>query len=213
MSNTKAIIWIVGSNATGKTTLSKNLHSLLSGTNVSTPYTTKDAQKKVIASTSIYGLTAHVGIIKNDVQCTGTDGLKNKEQIEMSLNLALKYGGGVAIVDGIMSTGTWADMFLKATDNIFMIELAFQDSNLHLERLAIRRLNKQGIEITESNIEDCLSEFKEKTIDNILRKRINFYNQTQNVKSKIKTLVHIEASLIEEEIALQAYNSFIEYLK
>lgn len=81
----KNVIFIIGSNASGKTTVAKMLHDKLG-----------DSKKQIIKGEidgveycyTSFGSVCHVGAV-NDNQCTGTDTLSKKIQVETSYIMAL----------------------------------------------------------------------------------------------------------------------------
>ncbi len=195
------VLWIIGGNASGKTTQSKLLHQKLSG----------DKYKHIVqfefinsknnvdkTSYTLYQNSAHVGAMR-DNQCTGTDSLSTKDQIEMSyLTLMDNFKMNYVLIDGIMSTQSWVEMILQAQpDETYLVLLTFDKIEDNLKRVQERRFIKNQ---TFINGMKYLEPLKDKTISNVTGKWRGFYSLFMRVHKQFTAYKIIDATLSREKI-------------
>jgi adenylate kinase family enzyme len=213
MGNCVKLIWIMGSNASGKTTQSKLLHNLLSEIDSKKFYEEKEKSIK----TTLFNNTSHIGLLK-DNQCTGTDTISNKQGIENSFNYLVKnYGDKIIIVDGILCTGQWINIFKSFPNTkIAVILLDFPDLMENLQRVLRRRANKvllkESGKSEEEIFDELISSLDERTVKNMSSKIKNFRSLYDRVKNECDLHFSIDASLTENKIhvkILQELKGFI----
>lgn len=129
------VIWILGSIASGKTSLNKSLLNSLG-----------DEKPKLIERDNCvfthYGLISSLGII-NESQCCGLDRVSSRlknQGIENSLVEALKVSEWV-IVESIMSASTWVDFLRNHADKLVMVHL-YASFEATVNRLKLRKFEK-----------------------------------------------------------------------
>lgn len=197
------VVWIIGANATGKTTQSKLLHfalNLNSNKVISELHFINSKGEVDKTSFTLYDNSAHVGALR-DNQCTGTDSLSTKDQIEMAY---LSISSPLIVIDGIMATGSWVDMIKQVNDiETYIILLNFDKLEDNLERVQERRWQKKP---TTANGHKCYEELNEKTIKNITGKWRGFYSLYCKVYNQFDHYTMIEATLSKEEINKQILN-------
>lgn len=183
----KKVIWIIGGNAAGKTTQARMFHDTF-GTE----------EKEIVnfnidgidSSLTYYGKTAHVGAIK-DAQCSGTDTLGKKQQIELAFDQCIDIEGvDYVVLEPIMGSGSYIQMFRKFDVKIYIILLYYSTLEQNLERLQQRRSAKGR----------PLEEFRERTKHNVESKRKNFISLFNRVKDQCDASLKISATLSAEEI-------------
>lgn len=214
--NKKKIIWILGSNATGKTTQSRLLHEkYANGEKRIFNFKEGDYPVKYTTFGSNIG---HVGLI-GDNQCTGTDTLNSKVSVEMSTLYCLNLCDMV-IVDGILATATWIDIFNQFPDSVevYMILLQFDTLEDNLMRLSERRMMKdinKGVEDPPLDVEQYESllnlyrhKFEERTMKNMSNKFKIFKSIYDRTHHKCKKSIQISANLTESEV-FSIINKFI----
>lgn len=157
----KKVIWIIGSNSSGKTTLAKNLHYL---------FNREEYVPFRVSEDKLFTLTgercAHMGKLSREGACSGTDSLKGMEQFQKSFSLAKKERE-IIFADGVMATGSWINFLFSDPNDIRILIHLEVDEETNIERLRKRRAEKAGIRPEEVEI-------KEKTYANLYRKRRNF---------------------------------------
>lgn len=210
----KKIVWMLGSNATGKTTQSKLLHDKF-GNGEKRTFSFKEADQPVKFTT--FGTNiGHVGIV-GDNQCTGTDTLNSKLSIENSLIYCLNECD-IVVVDGILATATWIDIFNQFPDTVetYCILLQFSTIEANLKRVAERRAYKR-IESGGNDLSD-IADFdiivdqeldkiidSDKTIKNISSKFKSFKSIYERVKNKCVKNTEILADLPPDQIFSQIH--------
>lgn len=202
----------MGSNASGKTTQSKLLHSVLSdsGKELISESLSDDLNVKA----TIFSNSAHVGHLK-DNQCTGTDTINSKNNVDASFcHILCNYDVNYIIVDGILCTATWLDIFKQFPEqiDILVVLLQFPTLEQNLRRVVERRVykkidqggNDQGdIEMFEHFVEFGIENLEPKTLKNVSSKFKGFKSMFEKVKSNCQYSLEINASLSEEEINIE----------
>lgn len=169
----KYIIWFLGANASGKSTLSALIQRELSD---KYPRYHRDARTDFIIDQSngvILTLTsscsANLGKFNHPVlydgkvktnACCGTDTLPKKTLIARALEVAGSNEIKFIFVEGIMATRQWVDIFPEGY-RILLVLLDIDIENCIL-RLTQRRSEKSGLEQSE-----VLESLTEKTVDNV----------------------------------------------
>lgn len=204
--NQKLLIWIMGSNASGKTTQSKLIHETLSNL-TSKKLITEDLEEVQIKAT-IFDNSAHVGHLK-DNQCTGTDTLNSKIGVDASFCYLYSQDVDYIVVDGILCTAQWLEIFRQFPIKILVILLQFPSLESNLLRIAERRTYKQieaggndGADIADFEfiVQWHYDEFAEKTKKNISGKIRGFKSMYDKVSKDCDYSVEIDATLPLEEI-------------
>jgi len=191
----KKVIWILGSNACGKTSQSKLIHENCNGTKVKEIkqidfINENDEDEKTFVT--IYDKTSHVGKVE-DNQCTGTDSLNKRSMIEMAyLYLVLSTTVETIVIDGILATATWSPMIHQVNSQqkvqTILILLNYKSVEANYARLKQRRANKTG-EPIESIV------LSENTQSNVLSKYKGFKNMYEKIKDQFNVSVEIDADL------------------
>lgn len=209
----KYIIWIIGSNASGKTTQSKLLHKRYQ--NGETMFIDEVFDGEKIRATSFGTRIGHVGLVK-DNQCTGTDTINTKESLRLS-SAVISSKCDISIVDGIMATGQWINIFKSFPNTkIAVILLDFPDLMENLQRVLRRRANKvllkESGKSEEEIFDELISSLDERTVKNMSSKIKNFRSLYERVKNECDLHFSIDASLTENKIhvkILQGLKGFI----
>jgi len=208
--NKKKVIWIIGSNATGKTTQSKLIHKKLNNGDESKLFVDMDLGDGVVKATQ-FKQTAHVGFLR-DNQCTGTDTINSKESIDATFCYLMSLDEvGYIVIDGIMATATWIDIFTQFPDlvDVYLILLQFDDVIDNLKRVVERRVYKQidkggndgaDIELFEVYVEKGMAELEDKTIKNVSGKFTGFKSMYEKVKGRCKEYTQVDAADSVESI-------------
>ncbi len=173
------VIWIIGSNGSGKTTQAKLLGNFF-----------KTEPLKIIEGTenninwaySTYGnKIANVGRVQNN-PCCGTDTLQTKEQIRLSYLKAIT-NHKIVILDGIMASGAWLEFINEVETNILLVLLDI-DINDNLKRIRARRSAKNA---------DKEIIINPSTVENLKGKIKGFKSLYNNLSDKIDNKIIIEA--------------------
>lgn len=165
----KIIIWIIGSNSTGKTTQAALLHKSLGSKN-------PKIVKKDGAVITLFDNSINIGSFKHPItggfekvtQCCGTDTVNKKELIKQSVDLAFEHEQPILILEGVMATGTWPE-FLQRSDSKLAVLHMKTTLKSNLRKLRKRRAEKKGLKPREVV-------FSDKTIKNIEGKVKGFEN-------------------------------------
>jgi len=191
----KTIIWILGGNCAGKTTQSKLIHQNCNNISSKTIHKVNfvnENNEDDITYYTTFDRTGHVGKIE-DNQCTGTDSLKTRAQIEMSyLSLVFDTNIETIVIDGIMSTATWNTMIhqvkIKQDIHSVVILLNYNSPEANFTRLRQRRANKTGQPVSSI-------ELSENTQENVSRKIKLFKTMFDKVKGDFTMSAEIDADL------------------
>lgn len=217
--NKTTLIWLMGSNATGKTTQAKLIHEALSDLKTKELITEKLDGDLVIKAT-MFDNSGHIGHLK-DNQCTGTDTINSKEGVDASFCYLLSNDVPYIIVDGIMCTGQWVHIFNQFPDKVQVLVVLFQFPTLedNLRRIAERRAYKKiedggndGADIHdfENIVEWFYEELDEKTKKNVGSKFKNFKNMYERVKKDCDFSMEIDASLHIDDIHVEILQKLAE---
>lgn len=188
----KNVIWLFGSNSSGKTTQARLIHESLSGS----------TEKQIFAGFTdnlkweytLYNDTAHIGGMREN-QCTGTDTLPLKAQVALTYDEIFKRQPDidVIILDPIMSTGQHVELLRKHEINLLCIYLHFETAEDNFYRVIHRRYLKTGV------VEDL----SDKTKDNLSRKVNNFHRLYNRAKDLCDASIKINAEEELEDIHLK----------
>lgn len=141
----KLIIWFIGGNSVGKTTMATVFHDWFSrycpGLQKPEIVTWQEEGKKC-CYTNMNGISANLGEF-GLTACGGTDTLNSKYQIQRSFEEAIKQRQ-VVIIEGIMATNQW-QAFLRRKDAVLWTILLDVGEKANFSRLRKRRAAKRGI--------------------------------------------------------------------
>ena len=215
MGKKKTIIWFLGSNASGKTSQSSELHKYYG--NGPKKINKWKEQGENVKYTTFGSNIGHVGEFGEN-QCTGTDTINSKKSLEMSLIYCLNECD-IVVVDGIMATSTWLDIFnqFPETVSVKVILLQFNNIEENLRRVAERRACKiiddggnDGADIYdfEMFVDEELRKIhnNDKTIKNISSKFKGFENMFNKVRINCLDSIKIDASKDFLEISTEILN-------
>lgn len=147
----KMVIWFIGSSASGKTTQSRMLHELFRESSESNEKPELCVRPGEFKYSWMNPYSIHIGDLINPIACAGTDTLKNKSELETTFKEAMKRNNLFIVVDGILSTGQWIDIFKTDRTEVLLIHLKVNIDN-NLVRLRQRRAKKKGIPPQEVEI-------------------------------------------------------------
>lgn len=185
----KNVIWIYGSNASGKTTQAKLIHEFLSDSVDKTIFAGFEGGLKW--EYTLYDNSVHIGGIREN-QCTGTDTLPQKAQVILTYDEIMKRERNIDVIvlDPIMSTGQHVELLRKYKVNLLVVYLHFETAEDNFYRVIHRRYLKTGL------IEDLA----DKTKENLARKQNNFYRLYERTKHLCDAHIKINAEEELEEI-------------
>lgn len=218
MNNQKILIWIMGSNASGKTTQSKLIHEALSGKEKE--LITEQLFGSVVVKATLFENSSHIGHLK-DNQCTGTDTINSKEGVDASFcYLLLNSSTSYIVVDGILCTAQWLSIFKQFPNvKILVILLQFPTLEQNLRRVVERRVYKKieagGNDLAdimdfEMFVEMGIENLEEKTLKNVGSKFKGFKSMYEKVKPECDYCIEIDASLSIEEIHVEILQKIAE---
>lgn len=183
----KYVIWIVGANASGKSTLSALIQKHFKQDDFELGFYVED-RKILYTQTSEYtinlGKFNHPKICVGKTNaCCGTDTLAKKELIALGLEKAGETGTRLIFVEGIMATRQWVDIFPEGYKVILvLLDLEIEQC---IQRLMVRRSKKTGqdpsilldnlTEKTVSNLEGKINGFRRLFEDLSKRGLMSFY--------------------------------------
>jgi uridine kinase len=179
--NKPTVIWIIGSNGTGKTTQAKLLGNFFQ---IKDLIITKGNDNGIGWAYSSYGNNiANLGRVQ-DTPCCGTDTLPTKEQIRLSYLKAIEVHN-IVIIDGIMATGAWLEFIREKNVNIMLVLL---ETNIedNVKRIRLRRTIKnqdKDINISKS------------TVNNLKGKIKSFQSLFKNISDKVESSIIIQSNL------------------
>lgn len=180
----KTVIWFIGSNSSGKTTQCRMLHEHISGFNKKIHKGVTENEVEWVYTT--FGKTSHVGAV-NDNQCTGTDTLPLKVNVEASyLKCLMDSKSDYVLLDPIMSTFQYVEMLRQFPIKLYLVYLHFETAEENFDRVIKRREQK-----TQKFGEIVLSD---KTKENISRKQQNFYNLYNKAKHECDKHILVNAN-------------------
>lgn len=191
----KTVVWLIGSNGTGKTTQSKKLLKFFS-----------DYEYKISSKESQYcytktGIVAGLGKF-SEKDCCGCDTLPNKATIRNSYLKAIDDEDvSLVVIDGIMSTNTWIDFIRERDVKLLVVHFEIDLDNNILRVLYRRKITDldnypiEKIESLASNLNGKINGFKKQ-----------FNTQIKNADSNIS----IKFGLSEEEVFDLIYQKVYE---
>jgi len=165
------IIWLIGGNCTGKTTQAREIHKYFQKLQT---HSTKERviEESNFCYTSMSDISCNAGNLLKS-QCSGTDTLSTKQQIEDCINYT-KDRYPIVVIEGIMATGQWIH-FLKQQDTILFTVFLNMTPEINFKMVSQRRAAKKGIAPTDIQI-------SQKTKENMASKLRGFfllYNRMQ----------------------------------
>jgi len=150
MKNNRVTVWLIGSNASGKTTQARLLHQLQINTKPiyreSYMGNLKENPERLCYTEFEEKLVCNIGWVKNN-QCTGTDSLHTRLQVEHSYKKAIQSWNKIIIVDGIMATGQWLNFLRNEDTKLLVVLLHFVELEDNILRIQQRRQAKHGGEL------------------------------------------------------------------
>lgn len=199
------IIWILGSMASGKTTLNKRLFKSLQFTN--TIMSSSLMQGNVDEDNYIYtksksdgSIVSSIGILKEGTATCGIDPVMGKLKttgVELSIKLAFKQSDFV-IVEGAQAAITWYDFIQKIDPNFLLVHLNISyDENI--KRLKLRQFKKLYSREPVNN-EHLLLSISDKNYDSVLGKNKQYNNIWTKISDKVKNKIQVDATLSESEV-------------
>lgn len=211
MSKDKLTIWLLGSNATGKSTQAALIHLLMRKLIKAEDYQSKfcEFQEDGIkySYTKVSPISANLGIFNHPLTskegektnaCCGTDRLSTKEQIYRAYLAALNDPDiKIITVDAIMATGQFIN-FLNNSESRLLTVLLDCTENTNFKRLAARRGAKLGIDPSEV-------ELSERTRENLSTKLRNF----RSTFSRTKDQADNSLSISTDDFDISQVNSLI----
>lgn len=181
------VVWFIGGNAVGKTTLALALHKHLKSLSESQhdPILVEKKLNDIKYKYTIFSeYSSNLGDLTS-TQCGGTDTLSTKEQIILALK-ECKMVTPVVVAEGIMATGQWIN-FLKDKDTFVLLVHLRLSLKEDVKRLKKRRSEKKGIPIEEVVI-------TENTMSNIQGKLNGFESLYQRMKPLCDHSIQLDAS-------------------
>ena len=183
----KYVVWFLGANASGKSTLSakvqlelRKLYPRHAPASVDFLYDGEELLTRTSRVSANLGKFNHPILYQDPIKtnaCCGTDTLPKKEMIEKALGISGYEPNNIKFifVEGIMATRQW----LKLMPRGYKILLVLLDIELEycLGRLIHRRSEKKGLEPSE-----VLDSLTEKTIENISGKINGFRRMFNDLK-------------------------------
>jgi hypothetical protein len=166
----KTIIWILGTNAVGKTSLSRNIHHHYNDNNnyklINTP------NRVGRAGVTFFDNTAHIGFLEDGVATGGSDMISKKVDFERSVEFALKFKKvNIIVLDALMATGQWKEFLRREDVELITIHL-FCSERENIKRLIKRRTEKYPNEPQKQEV----SEYTASKVFSKRRYYFNLYN-------------------------------------
>lgn len=211
------IVWILGSMASGKTTLNKGLFEILCSSTL--PF--EERKIEVVAGeeggvnymyTKSYNV-ASIGQLKQGVATCGIDPVMGKlktEGVELSIRKA-NQDCEFVIIEGAQAAYTWFDFVEKIDPEFLLIHLNISyDDNI--KRLKLRQfikannrnpINNEHLELSISN----------RNYDSVLGKNKQYSNIWDKVQGRVKNMVQIDATLSQRKVLETACESILNIIK
>lgn len=177
--NRKYIVWIIGANASGKTSLAATVQRSLREHAINEDKTVQSYEDslRIANGNIIYTRTSpnscNIGKFNHPLmwrqrrvetnECCGTDTLPKKDLINFAIQEASIpfLDNDYIFVEGVMATRQWLKMFPTNEYGVLMVLMDIDIENC-IQRLALRRSKRKGI----SQIE-ALESMNKKTVENI----------------------------------------------
>lgn len=186
----KTIIWILGTNAVGKTSLSRNIHRHYNYHFATNFRLIKTPQRVSRAGITLYDNTAHIGFLENGVATSGSDMIQKKEDFERSVNFALKFNKvKIVVLDALMATGQWKEFLRKEDCELITIHL-FCSEEENLKRLKKRRTEKYPNDPEKQEVSDY-------TASKVFSKRRYYFNLYKWAEEYSDVAVEIDTTKIK----------------
>lgn len=196
----KHIVWILGTNASGKTSLSRNVHKINN--------TDTSKYRKILTpgrigrcGITLFENTAHIGFLEAHAATNGSDMISKKADMRRTIEFALSLNQvKVVVLDALMSTSTWRE-FLRRDDIILTVVHVFCEEKENVERLRRRRIEKYPDDPDKQIVTDV-------TAGKVWSKRKYFFNlfdwtmEYSDVGCEIDT-THVPSSDFLFQILLQ----------
>lgn len=215
MEKKNLVIWIIGSNSVGKSTLAANLHlyfiQKFSETgDFDLQYFMQNVQENEAKFTICSPVSVNIGKFNHPLltqegktnECCGTDNVANKQSIIESVKLA-KQTCPIIIIEGIMATGQWID-FLSDDETEVCLILLETELEANLKRLRQRRAKKLGCLLSE------VPDFDTKTIENISGKVRGFTSLFHRVEQKCEHKLILYSHLYNPKQILEQVVTYLQ---
>jgi len=200
----------MGSMASGKTTLNKNLISTLSydghehGCDI-----VKGTENGVNFMYSRIGRVASIGQMKDGVATCGIDpvmGWLKTEGVELSIRKANEDCEFV-IVEGAQAAYTWFDFVEKIDENFLLVHLNISyDENI--KRLKLRQYKKLHNMYPDNN-EHLLLSISDRNYDSVIGKNKQYMNIWNKVQDRVLNKIQIDALNSPEQIEMEVLNKIL----
>lgn len=204
------IIWIMGSMASGKTTLNKALMYTLSNVSEDTDdELVKGTEDGVNYMYTKLGRVASIGQMKKGVATCGIDpvmGWLKTEGVELSIRKANEDCEFV-IVEGAQAAYTWFDFMEKIDAEFLLVHLNISyDENI--KRLKLRQYKKLHNDYPDNN-EHLLLSISDKNYDSVLGKNKQYMNIWNKVQDRVRNRLQIDALNSPEQIEMEVLNKIL----
>lgn len=185
----QTIIWILGTNAVGKTSLSRNIHKYYNNTPnyklINTP------ERVGRAGITLFQNTAHVGFLEDGVATGGSDMISKKVDFERSVNFALAFKKvKIIVLDALMATGQWKEFLRKEDIELITIHLFCSESE-NIKRLIKRRTEKYPDDIEKQQV-------SEYTASKVFSKRRYYFNLFKWAEEYSDVAIEIDTTKIKD---------------
>lgn len=204
------IIWIMGSMASGKTTLNKALmYTLSQHIEVFDYDIVKGTEDGVNYMYTKYGKVASIGQMKKGVATCGIDpvmGWLKTEGVELSIRKANEECEFV-IVEGAQAAYTWFDFMEKIDPEFLLVHLNISyDENI--KRLKLRQFKKKYNKEPKFNAHLSLS-ISDKNYDSVLGKNKQYMNIWNKVQDRVNNKLQVDALNSPEQIEMEVLNKIL----
>lgn len=201
----KVLIWMLGSNASGKTSLARRLHETFGNDDPETTINKLDDGKPYSYTTFGKGC-ANIGKVTENL-CSGTDTIPSKKGVEQAYKELLNLNIEVIIADAVMSTAQWMHFFSEPKDVlVYVVLFEFKDIEANVMKVAHRNVLRQKLKQgsnelpTSDEIFEAVVNLRPKTIDNLIRKKPLFRNMYETVKQKADAFDEFDADSDMDDI-------------
>ncbi len=188
----KLIVWLIGSNSSGKTTQSRMLHDFFGNGKM-------EVNKRIspmgfnLKYTTFGSNIANLGVIQ-DTDCCGADTISLKEDMVMSYQYACE-ASEIVVVDAIMATGSYIEFLRHSIPDPVKILLVHLDisEEANFQRVRSRRATKRGKDLDEEQL-------SLKTRQNLAGKIKGFKSLFQRMQPLVDKAIIVNAELPREKI-------------
>lgn len=187
------IIWIIGSMASGKTTLNKGLISCISHCRIGDGELIQGVEKGVDFMYTKFDDVASIGVMKDGVATCGIDPVMGKLKttgVELSIKKAHEKCDFV-IVEGAQAAVTWLPFISNVDPNFLFVHLDLRyDDNI--QRLKLRQYKKLHGTDPKDN-EHLLMSITDKNYDSVIGKNKQYLNLWNKISGDIKNKIQVNA--------------------